>query len=620
VITVILMNANIKNFLNWIFGRKEEANSTPNFYLNIGSIKARLDTRKRILLQNIGGRNIVSTLQESAWKRARGACRVDPSKEPNPHVLIVGMSGMGKSSLFRSMISDISVGGLSAIIFDAHDEHEKAVMAAKGKVYDARYAGLNIFELDGLSVGERIFELTNLLGGVYGLGQVQRSKLSSCIWYVYRKVGATSKNEMVLKNAPTIRNLIDELRIFEMNARTSGEKNMLLNIRSKLSTLDTQTFARTSLPLEKITNGITSFSIQNLRSNEARQIYLHELLKRLYQGMKDNEKEQGIRRYVMIDEAQSLVTSSGGSSILTKMIEEGRKYGVGSIIATHMASVLDRQIITNTATFIAFHSREPREANYVSGVLSGNSPKKLDSVRTALNALKRYQAMVVSGDLREATIVDAPTDWLQKSKQEALRQYATPSDAAVLSALDVPVLEGDARRLLGKRYDELEGMVIDGVVDRFTTYDDGAKETWFMRSGKVPGTEHEVYTRKISRFLTENDIKHMVVGGPGKPDLSAEIDGSRVAIEYETGKKKLEYSMDMFMDRIRDFDALIVITNPAVVVNYARALQRSRAVVGTFEELKQWVKSRELKAKMAGAVNTVSQLQPESPKSTPVIT
>ena len=139
-----------------------------------------------------------------------------------------------------------------------------------------------------------------------------------------------------------------------------ADRNTLLHLRGRISQLDSPAFTKGFVSISDLKQGINSFSLSSMKSEGMRLIYLHELLRRLYQDMKGNEKERGISMYIMIDEADFLISSAGsGSYMVNQLIGEGRKYGVGVILATHTASDLNKQIIANASTFISFYPREP---------------------------------------------------------------------------------------------------------------------------------------------------------------------------------------------------------------------------------------------------------------------
>jgi hypothetical protein len=90
--------------------------------------------------------------------------------------------------------------------------------------------------------------------------------------------------------------------------------------------LNTVAFARNFVDIEQLKHGINSFSLAELKNREAQIIYISELLRRLYSIMKEREKEKGPDFYIMLDEAQFLISSSeSGGEIISKLISEGRK-------------------------------------------------------------------------------------------------------------------------------------------------------------------------------------------------------------------------------------------------------------------------------------------------------
>jgi energy-coupling factor transporter ATP-binding protein EcfA2 len=580
----------IKNLAKSFFkGRSNEIEKKQKFCLNIGKMEARLDMKRRIRLQSFSGRTMSVSSLESSWRKEEGACLIVPEEEPNPHMIITGMSGMGKSTLLRSLLGDIARSGTSAIMFDAHNEHFGTVRALGGNAYDAKYAGVNIFDLDGLSVGERGWEVSRLLGSVFGLGHIQTSKLLSCIQYIYKYCGSVNKGDKAIEKVPTIANLVYELGVFAQNARTSAEAATIQNMKSKIEMLNLAAFSRTNVPLGSLLKGVNSISLQNLSTSEARQVYIHELLRRLYFSMKHNEKERGIRLYVMMDEAQSLMAQSDSGAPVASIIQEGRKYGVGAIMATHLSSALDRQIVANAAAFVAFHSREPHEVNYVASLLSGCSPRKAEAIKTMLNDLGQNCAVVVSGVVRSPVMVRTPSVHSIDPKIRGVHDYVMPADAdtkcKILEFLNRPVLESVASAFLGGDFAAVDRMIADKAINRLITDDIDGKQVWLMRSKYAPTIEHEAYVLKISKQFERFNVRSYIAGGPSKPDLVAYIGKKKVAVEYETGRRNLDDSFKMFFNRLDRFDYVVAVVNETCVDEYMKKAGDKRIIVVTYEQL-----------------------------------
>ena len=535
--------------LKRIFGKiKAFFRKTESPAINLGMSISVL-VKARALVHRAQGRGVrVQAVDAYSWKRRRKPVRIDPQSEPNPHIVIVGMSGYGKSTLFKSMLMDISRMGIGAIVFDAHNEHERLVHALHGSVYDASTSGINLLELNGLSKQERISEIVSLLRGVYALGHIQATKLGQCLYYTYRKAASRG----AASSAPTMRDLLAELSIFISNAKTASEKGTLMHLREKLSLLASGQTAGRQVPMDSLKQGINSFSLSGLRNREARIIYIHELLRRVYTSMKENGKERGLSLFVMIDEAQFLLGSQRGGSAITSMVEEGRKYGAGVVIATHITSNLDRQVLANASTLISFYSREPSEVNYISNAMSGSEPSVREPVRGRMRTLRQNEAIVISGAMKSPVIVATPRAFQVNSFIEM--SGADGRAGAVISS-SAPVEYGKAASEIGK--EGLDRMIRLGEAELLEQ--DGKR--WVMKKNRSKSIEHEVNVMRISERLSWLGISHYIMNNSKGPDLVAYVNGRKTAIEYETGRKGAASTARMLAARAKGYERVMVLVN-----------------------------------------------------------
>lgn len=548
---MIIVN-NIKKllvFINFIFISKNIEEQ-----ISIGKIRYKLRIIKKIC---IGEMYKTDNTSYYKWIRSRGKFCIDLSKESNPHMIIVGMSGFGKSTLLKSLIIEMYGKGKNIIIFDAHSEHKDIVTYLNGSIYDSRYVGINILALDGMSVRERISEFVGVFKSMYGLGYIQTTKLSNCLWYCYRNKGAKSKNSLVV-NEPTMSDLMNELNIFIKNARTSSEKNTLLHLKYRISLFDSDAFKNNNIDIKNL-NRTTLFLTGGL-NNESRYLYMHELLSRLYQTMHNKDKEKGVHTYLFIDEAQFLIDESvGESSIIRKLIEEGRKYGFGVIMATHMPTRLPKAVVANAATFITFYLREPSDILYSANILTGNKSELTNQIKSMISKLLKNQAMVITTRMRKPIVVQTDDFVTVKNRIDNF----SLKDCAKFQAPKEPMLESEIREMkhLGSNSEKFVIKNVDG------------EEKWFMQKRGNVGIEHEVYVRKISDLLAEHKIKHRIIDNPNGPDILAYFKEKRIAIEYETGKKHILMTLDMLRRRKNKFENIVVVVNDFYFEKYKNKLK-----------------------------------------------
>ena len=584
------MNNYFVNRLSKLFSGKPENGC---LRIRIGEGKVRLQIVTTISARPSGRYLSLDARQIWSWTKIHGDFNIYPEEEPNPHVLVVGMSGYGKSTLCKSLILDLCKMGKKIIVFDVHNEHADAIKSAGGKTFSALHAGINIFALDGMTVSDRINDLVSLFTQVYGLGNIQSALLASCLWYTYRKVGAPSKTATIIKSAPTISDLIDELSVFQRLSKSATERQGIQSMRSKFLPLNGPAFNENFVSLDELRNTVLSFSLAKLKNKEARAIYIIELLKRLYMSMKDNVKEQGVRHYIMIDEAQFLIGSGGMAGDLIKwLMEEGRKYGVGLIVATHSANSLDRQVVANASTFISFYSREPEEVDYVAGLLGGGHRDIMDQIRTMMMRMEQHEALVMSGRLDAPVLVKTRT---AAEVRSMLVDFGSAEDEnlnelrdSILFCAYKPVTKEELREKFGPKGLALsEKLVTESKLSTMLWKSD-PEELWYMAYRGGLSIQHEVYVRKISDGLKQLGVPNVItVNGTNKPDIIAFARGWKAAIEYETGSKAVSDTKDMLARRSLAYKKVFVFVADEHYDRYVTGFQSGNVKILRFCELER---------------------------------
>ncbi len=456
-----------------------------------------------------------------AWKRAFGRFGLFPEREANPHAVILGASGYGKSTLLKTMLGEIAKAGKPIVLFDGHSEHEGLVESLGGKAHNASRENISIFALDGLTIAQRIEELTNLLSDVYSLGYLQRGVLNSALYYTYRRCTRDMDGNK-LERAPTLHDLIGELVIFARNAKGLAEKERIEHIRQRMVSLQKCMPVSGNVDMGGLASGINSFSMSGIQNAEAKVIYMHEAVKRLYRAMRGNAMEKGIRLYIVIDESKFLLDNAG--AVLTSLVNEGRKFGYAIIIVTNSSAALPKDIIANSATFIAFHINEPTEINYVASAIAKGDAFKAVAVRGMLERLKINEAIVSGGGM---PII------VKTSAARASESFARAEERCCSTN---------------------------------------------------PSMEHETRIKEISDRLTAKGVDHYVNRNRVGPDIIAYREG-KIAIEYETGRKRFDDTVRMIEGRKPDYSRVIVVVNDAFAARYAEVLARDNVQVIGFSGL-----------------------------------
>jgi len=352
------------------------------------------------------------------WCRSRGRFEVDMRSEVNPHINISGMSGFGKSTLCKRIVKEIMEKlSLPVSIFDVHSEYVDFTLELGGAVHSPKQASINMWELDGVSPAERIVENVGMLKRILKLGDIQAYNLLASAERAYEAKGITQHDTSSWDmTPPTMQD------IYESVTNSTGRKGHGSQSYSGLSKrlyplLMSSIFsAKTSLPFRTILEGLNDFSMAELRSSEAQAVFIETFLRKLYSYMLGQKLADGLRLFVVIDEAHRVCISSEGElSLPGRLVSEGRKYGIGIITSNQMAKSLDRAIVANSAVTFAFYQREPQECEYMASLIAGGADYyRREAVRTALRNIGQFQCIVLTSMKAEPMLVEVIPLWKDK--------------------------------------------------------------------------------------------------------------------------------------------------------------------------------------------------------------
>ena len=498
------------------------------------------------------------------WKRVYfSKFRIEVHRELNPHIAILGESGGGKSNACKLILRDLAAGGTKLIVFDVHNEYVRIANDVSAEVYDAAYNGVNLLGLDGLGPKERASELTEMMKRAFRLGEVQGSALFKCLSYTYR-IG------LELGSEPTIKDLLFTISVFKKHA-DKPEIKVLDAIEKRLAVLNANSVARPR-SFEDFVGRSSIFALSGLHTNEAQSLYIEGFLKRLYTRMLSMEKSDTVHTYVVIDEAEKLCEST----VVSRIISEGRKYGIGIITIAQRAKGLDRSIRSNASLVISFYQREPEELNYISNLIAGGTElNRFAEVRKGVRRLRRGCA-VVAGTSAEPKVVRFRA---YKVLDEYLGDYIT---GICRNAVSRKAL---LRRMAEKGFDEsavdkelskllengsIKCFAIPGIERKEGRMTGPAQGRWYI-SMPMNSAEHDIYVNLISRHLNRLGIRNIMYNSTYGPDIVAFCKGRKIAVEYETGSKDVRDTIGMVEARRSRYARVVVIVNDSYLKKFASA-------------------------------------------------
>lgn len=361
----------------------------------------------------------------------------------NPHMLIVGTSGAGKTQLTKTVIHQLLEHGIPTLVFDLQSEY-KDLVAGKRHVVDFSSGQVRINPLDSMGMRPDViaYEITNIIDKIFKqLGDIQKAILTEAILEAFRRKGYE-----VDKPAP--RNItppsMDDVRVVleefaegkksKMDAK--AVKHLLARLwpifQFKLFTGDTG--LNISNILESGTLTVVDLNTLPARSENLSAITTIFIVNKLWNYLKGLGpiREPTLRLAIVLDEAHQYTFED---SPVEKILREGRKFGVSAILASQLFSDFSEAVIGNTALKVFLRMDTLKDRRAISQLLK---------IQQSDLELGKFEAIInLSGGITKAMIIpyfqyiqgntcSSPQEIIQK--QAVIEKRATTS----LTVAEVP--------------------------------------------------------------------------------------------------------------------------------------------------------------------------------------
>lgn len=124
---------------------------------------------------------------------------------------------------------------------------------------------------------------------------------------------------------------------------------------------------------------------------------------------------------IVMEEAHSYLNDnfdSLASSIVQKIVKEGRKYGIGAMIVSQRPSEINPTILSQCGTFFALRLSNHTDRSHITGTISDN----LESLTSMLPILRTGEALVLGEAVKlpMRTIVEAPPKNKRPDSQDSI--------------------------------------------------------------------------------------------------------------------------------------------------------------------------------------------------------
>jgi DNA phosphorothioation-dependent restriction protein DptH len=317
-----------------------------------------------------------------------------PSVRGSPHLFVLGIPGQGKSWTVTRLLQELSSQDVPAIVFDFHgqfgDPSNHFVRLSRPRVVDVG-EGLPFspFEADPRRTGggwqSDCWEVAEIFEYVCSLGDIQRDAVYEALRDAYEARGFGRSEDPEL---PTISEVRAQLEEIEATKRT---KNLVSRTRPLLEFgLFSDDVEKSWDLLEAISGGLV-FDVHGLRLETLQLAAGAFVLRKLYKDMFHWGEADRLRCVIVLDEAHRLAKDV----TLPKIMKEGRKFGVGVVVASQGLNDFHPDVLGNAGSKVVFRTNHPNSRR-VGGFLKG--PDRMNVV-SEIEQLTVGQALVQTPEM-----------------------------------------------------------------------------------------------------------------------------------------------------------------------------------------------------------------------------
>ena len=329
------------------------------------------------------------------------------STKGNPHLLIVGLPGMGKTTCLGGICRQLTSQGVTPIVLSFHQDIDNQVSSNVGDIlsFECPKIGFNPMLINSdkpLAHIDNCGMLRDIFAAIYpDLGDIQLEELRKSMKDSYEQAGWKKSDSLDAVKPPPF------VRFLQILKKQNANKGLL----ARLEELDNYDFfadnREESSLLELHTPVVLKAHAQ--QNNVVQNAYASFIIYRLYRDMFRRGPQQHITHAVILDEAHR----SSRLKLLPTMAKECRKYGIALILASQEVKDFHSSLFSAVANYLVLRVLD-QDAKVIARNLMPSDKER--SVRNKLIQLQKYHAMFFSESYRQPCTIELASPASELSK------------------------------------------------------------------------------------------------------------------------------------------------------------------------------------------------------------
>ncbi len=328
------------------------------------------------------------------------------SVEGNPHLLMAGLPGMGKTTCLVNMCKQMVAGGVRPIVFSYHEDIDAGIAdqsANSMRFIDFEGLGFNPLRIQGQTSRTAYLDVAGTIRDIFtaiypGLGDIQGDRMRRAIKESFVEAGwddgATNSD------GPAFRRFLEILQSDPKPDR--GLRGLL----TRLEELDDYGFFGQTTDQSSLwdADGPTIVRVHASQNDTLQRAFASFVFYRLYKEMFLRGIQKRITHAIVFDEAHR----AGRLKLLPTMAKECRKYGISLVVASQEALDFSTSLFSAIANYLVLRLTDADARFLARNVTSSHQEKVLiDKIK----GMDRFKAMFFSeGDARPRSIMLHPEE------------------------------------------------------------------------------------------------------------------------------------------------------------------------------------------------------------------
>lgn len=334
--------------------------------------------------------------------------------------LVTGDAGSGKTQTINCLIAACCLAKFTVTIFDFKADYwqPEFVEPLGIDVYDLRTRGLPFNPLkpppegpSGVQPIAYTYELRDILGNVFNLGDQQRNQLQQALAGAYQEAGIPLQEWV----QPDSKTWPPFTRVIARMKETHGDNNPAAMRLQQL--VDLQLFPPEHgaiVNFDHFMQGRLALKLSDLPSDTIKKALAELLLVQIHGYAMRREQPKKLQHLIVFDEAHRVAENKK----LELLVREGRAFGIGLVLGTQFPGDVPPSIAGNLATALyLMNNQAEHRRDVVKRVCGSTSDTAAKSLLKVVNSFKQFQGLMTNVHYERAIINLLPYFKRQASTQ-----------------------------------------------------------------------------------------------------------------------------------------------------------------------------------------------------------